>query len=167
MARSLLWMGRVLNMEGDPARATQRLEESLNLYRDAGDKNGAGWVLVYLGDAALACGDAAGAAQRFRESLKLFSESEDVSGFGAALAGLSSALDSQGLTELATRLAGAAAVIGDVEAPRWHPLMNETVIYERARAMAKARLADPAFAAAWTAGRQMTLKQAIEESLAV
>ena len=44
-ARSLLWLGRAVYLLGDAQRAMRLNAESLGIYREAGDRNGAGYDL--------------------------------------------------------------------------------------------------------------------------
>jgi predicted ATPase len=163
--RALLWLGRAEQLLGNYARAEAVLLDSLAAYRDAGDRNGAGWALTFLGDNALFTGDPALAGSHFREGLRLYADSEDPPGISVTLAGLSLALDRQGQIALAACLAGAAANIGSPRSLRWQLGGAENLIYDRAMETARARLTDERYAAEWARGRQLATPQAVALAL--
>ena len=66
--------------------------------------------------------------------------------------------------ERAARLWGTVEVLRETTRKRTAPGSRAT--YERALAAARAQLGEEAFAAAWAAGRALTLEQAIAEALA-
>jgi hypothetical protein len=64
----------------------------------------------------------------------------------------------------AARLWGAAEALRDVtDEGRWHVFQSD---YDRALPAARAQVADAEWAAAWAAGRTLTVKQALAEALA-
>jgi non-specific serine/threonine protein kinase len=167
IARSLLWLGRSIQLLGDDQRAMQLHNESLGLYREAGDRNGAGYDLVYLGEAYINLGTPRQAVSYFREALGLFAQSEDATGLAVSLAGLAAIMDTQGHVLIATRLAGAAAVFGERQAVQWQLGLSERVHYDRVLAAARSRFDVPDMAAAWAEGQHMSLKQVLEEASSV
>ena len=167
VARSLLWLGRSVQLLGNPQRAMTLYHEGLAIYREAGDRNGAGYVLVYLGEAIVTLGDPARAVAYFREALSLFAQSEDATGIAVSLSGLATVMDMQGRVVLATRLAGAAAAYGDRQALQWQLGLSERVNYDRVLKAARARFGIAELAAAWAEGQHMSLKQVLEEASAV
>lgn len=167
IARSLLWLGRAVQLLGGHQRATTLYHEGLIIYREAGDRNGAGYMLAYLGEASLTLGDQVQAASLFREAIRLFALNEDVTGLAVSLAGMAAIMDMQGRIVIATRLAGAAASYGDRQAVQWQLGLSERVNYDRVLQAAHARFGDAELAAAWAEGQHMSLKQVLEEALAV
>jgi len=79
------------------------------------------------------------------------------------LEGLAATAAAEGRAERAARLFGATenwrSLVGFPLPPTHH------TIYERDIATARAQLGDDAFAAAWAAGKALTLEQAIAEAL--
>jgi hypothetical protein len=82
----------------------------------------------------------------------------------ACLAGLAGVAGMQGQPEWAARLFGAAEVLGEVLQQR--PWGNHRIERERNVAIARAQLDEATFAAAWEAGRGLSLEQAIAEATA-
>jgi predicted ATPase len=168
IARSLIYLGMAEYLRENGLRAQGLLEESLGLYREAGDKNGIAWCLIYLGHVAIEEGDMAGAATQFREGLKLFREVEveEILGVVNALAGLSGVEQLRGRLESAAILLSAATGIGEHAAVKlFTPQAVERVLYERAVAASRAKLSDSTYAVAWTEGQRMTQDQAVEYAL--
>lgn len=61
----------------DPARASECLQRSLTLFRDAGDSWGEGMALVTIGRLLIVQGDVAGALERFTASLRIARSNQD------------------------------------------------------------------------------------------
>ncbi len=78
------------------------------------------------------------------------------------VAALSEAMRVRGQIQPAMRLAGAAAAFEDMERTQQ---ANALFHYNRTLAAARARLSDPALAAAWAEGQRMTLDQAVAYAL--
>ncbi|HJZ48754.1 MAG TPA: hypothetical protein VKE41_16365, partial [Roseiflexaceae bacterium] len=70
---------------------------------------------------------------------------------------------SEGQPAQVVRLFGAATRLRDATGSP--PLPDEHIAYDRLLAAAREQLGEDAFAAAWAAGRAMTLEQAIAEAL--
>jgi tetratricopeptide (TPR) repeat protein len=162
-ARSLLWLGRAVYLLGDAQRAMRLNAESLGIYREAGDRNGAGYDLVYLGEASLTLGDQVQATGFFHDAIRLFAQNEDGTGLAVSLAGLAALMGLQGHALVATRLAGAAAAFGERQAVQWQLGLGERVNYDRVLEAAQRRFDEADFAAAWAEGQRMSIKQVIEE----
>jgi hypothetical protein len=122
-------------------------------------------ALTLMGRAALLAGDSARATAGYVASIKLLQELQDQPGLVAGLEGLASVACAQGQATQAARLFGAAdalrASVGT------HITPAERADYERQLAAVRAQLDEPAFAAAWAAGRALSLEQAIAEALTV
>ncbi len=148
-------LGRLARLRGDRDEATTRLEEALEACRAADFPWGSAEVLLCLGDAALDQGDHALAARRLRESLALYREQGDIVGVGHAAAAL-------GRTDSAVRLF--AVVMALREATGVRAALPVDPVQDAAIAAIRARLGEPAFAAAWAAGRALPTAQAIAEA---
>jgi predicted ATPase/class 3 adenylate cyclase/DNA-binding CsgD family transcriptional regulator/uncharacterized protein HemY len=164
MAWTLGNLGRQARIQGDFALATSWLEESLRLSRDIGDRWCAARSLGNLGRVALARHDHQRAAALFEESLVL---SQSVSGRGRraayALHYLGVVARELGQPERAGRLMGAADALEDAGGRAVSPLDR----VERKRELASIRqtLGDQRFAAAWAAGRAMSLDEAVDYAM--
>ncbi|MEO7913266.1 MAG: hypothetical protein ABIV47_26760, partial [Roseiflexaceae bacterium] len=77
---------------------------------------------------------------------------------------LAGALGVQRHAVRATRLIGAAEGLGEMTGLR--PSPGERALWERIFVSIRAQLDEAAFAAAWAAGQQLTLEQAVAEALA-
>jgi len=86
----------------------------------------------------------------------------DKADIARCLAGLGGVIQ-QGLPERGARLFGAADVLFDASSLVVDPLNRAD--HDRNLAAARAQLGDDAFAAAWEAGRALTLEQALAEAL--
>ena len=86
-ALTLISLAMALLTAQPPAvpRASELLEQSLALFRDAKDRWGEGMALVTVGRVLLIQGDVAGALERFTESLSIARENQDAFGQTIAL----------------------------------------------------------------------------------
>jgi tetratricopeptide (TPR) repeat protein len=161
-AWTLNHLGNAAQLRGDYARAAQLHRDSLALF--SSDYH-AGIRSAYhcLGESALGLGQLEEAARWLRQGLALSRRLNAWDGMAWCLAGLGSvaALDEE--PEHAARLWGAAESLRQTIGCRPAPAARAT--YERAIASARAQLGEEAFAAAWAAGRAMTLEQAIAYAL--
>jgi hypothetical protein len=79
------------------------------------------------------------------------------------LEGLGKIAKAQGQGQTAAQLFGADEALGETG---WESsLLNERAAQEQEVTAARAELSDATFAAAWAAGRAMTLEQAVAEAL--
>ena len=144
-------------------RATQLVEESLELRRQLGNKWGIGVSLGILGWVAMREGNWERAMARLGESLEVRREIGDQSGSAWCLERLAEVALAQGQAEKAVRLFGAGAalrasirsVIDPVDQPE----------YESKIASLRAELGKERFAAVWDEGRALTLEQAVAYAL--
>jgi tetratricopeptide (TPR) repeat protein len=149
---ALIVLGRVAYAEGDYARATSLYEESVR-------RGGA--ALNELGKVALAQANYAQAATLFRRCLQQYSEYLHLTLF--SLEGLGAVAAEQGDAQRAARLWGAVqAQRALADLPRD---AIDTPDYERWVAAAQARFDPETFAAAWQAGRALSLEEAVAEAL--
>jgi predicted ATPase/DNA-binding CsgD family transcriptional regulator len=158
-------LGYVARLEGDLPRATALLEEALAISREIGFAFATAEALAYLGETVRDRGDDARAAALLAEGLTAFRELGDPVGVGLCLIGLASVAGAVGQLTGAARLFGAAEAVYDVVGHR--PTPGEDPRRERVAAALRARLDEPAVAAAWAEGRALSLDQAIGDALAL
>jgi len=169
--RSSLWFAWTLNhlghaaqLRGDYQRAAELHQESLECFRSLGDQNfGLPWAYQSLGETALGLGNLPEAARWLAQGLTISQTLSDQASVAWCLAGLGSvaALDEE--PERAVRLWGTAERLRQAIGCRPAPAARAT--YERAVALARAQLGEDAFAAAWEAGRAMSLEEALTYAL--
>jgi predicted ATPase/class 3 adenylate cyclase len=163
LAWALHHMGLVAQKQGDYLHAVSMDEESLVLFRDLNHIRGIADVLIELARIAHIQGDDARAKGLYREILALRSELGGRWHISVCLMGLAGAASAQGRFMRAARLFGAAEALDeDIDAL---PSAIWRARYDIAVAAARAELDEATFAAAWAAGRALTLDQAIAEAL--
>jgi predicted ATPase/transcriptional regulator with XRE-family HTH domain len=159
-------LGHAAQLRGAYDQAAELHHECLTLFRSVSDQySGLPWVYHSLGEAALGRRKSDEAARWLRQGL-VFSQALSAQATIAwCLAGLGSAAALDAQPERAARLWGAAERLQQAIGCRPAPAARTT--YERALATARAQLDEEAFAAAWAAGRALSLDQAIAEALAL
>jgi len=162
-ARSLNGMGDVARCQGNYVDAARLYTESLALHRELGSKSGIALALHNLAWAAQYQGDPQLAEESFLESLALSREIANKEGIALCIAGLASVAKTRGQFVPAVRLMGAAEVLR--ESIGMVLDSAERMEYARTIDSTRAMLGEHAFAAAWAAGRAMTLEQAIADAL--
>ena len=162
VARSLAALAAVTRLRGDSARAKTLAEEALDLAREAGHAWTVALALGVLANVAADRHDHARAVPLYEESLGLSLELGNYWGVAGTVAGLAGVVAAQGQHDRAARLLGAARELGDTIGVARLAQHEE---YDRVLADARAHLDDRAFAAAWEAGRAMTLEEVIEYAL--
>lgn len=163
MAQALNFLGDLARSQGRDADAAGHYQESLALLRQEGLTGTVPSLLHNLGYLAVRGGRPRHALHLFRESLTHFRDQGDQRGVAECLAGLGGALAALKQPERAARLFGAAEALS-AGATLWPANQAD---YARHVAAARAPLADATFAAAWAAGRALSLEQAIGGALAV
>ena len=103
------------------------------------------------------------AAEWFRASLVQFHSHDDRQGIAACLAGLAATRYTAGRTMQAVQLLGAAEALLETAVHALEPIHRAE--YDRTVAAVRAQLDEAAFAAAWAAGRALSLEQAIAYAL--
>jgi predicted ATPase/class 3 adenylate cyclase len=163
MAWSRYSLGRLAWTQGDNALAYAQYAESAKLFRDAEFKPGLAGALCGLGRVASRQGEFEVARLYLAESMTIRRElghpreiAESLEGFAALAAVLNQA-------ERAVRLLGTASVLRQMVEQPLHP--PERVDCDRIAVAAQAQLKEMDFAAAWAAGRTMTLDQAVVYAL--
>jgi len=172
IADSLWILGTVAREKGDTTAARALFDESLALYRPLDSKSSSASCTFSLGLAARMEGQLGQAEALFAEALEQFHAlgiKRNVAGSlaGLALVAADRASGTQAVpsAQRAARLAGAtAAHLGALGAPLDRQFRKP---YEGAIATARAILGDAAFMAAWEAGKEMSLDEAIAYALTV
>ena len=162
-AFALSGLGRVAWAQGDFELASKMLEEALTIIREAGNKIGISFVLYCVGRVIQSQRDYASARAHYLESLAMVRDLVYRVGIAFNLEALATLSVAQSHMERATRLFGTAEIL--YPPLRFEISAAERAEHERALAIARARLGEAAFAAAWDEGRAMTMEQAIAYAL--
>jgi predicted ATPase/class 3 adenylate cyclase len=163
IARALNSLGQTAYVQADYDQAEALFEECLALMRQAGSVSHSAVTLLYLGHVARERGEPARALALSQEGLALSQGLGDKLRMVRGLEGLATAAAALGQAERAVRLLGAAASVRDVLGSARHPMDRSAV--ERAEGALRAALGDAAYAAAWNAGRALSLEEAVYEAL--
>jgi hypothetical protein len=157
-------LGYVALVDGNNAAAYEWTEQSLSLFRELGHRLGLVWVLENMGLASLAQGDS-DAAQRFlREGLSLcrvIGERRSAMNYLIVFSG--TVVVQPGQEAKAAQIAGAAEALQ--VATESVIDLAERRVYENTIAAAKTALGEEAFNAAFEAGKQMSLDEAVQLTL--
>jgi non-specific serine/threonine protein kinase len=145
----------------DWPRAEAVLQEALERWRRLGSPWGIGIVLGKLADVAQARGDDARAAALYRESLDSWWSQGEL-GAVEILTGLARLAAKEGRPEGAVRLFGAAEAVQKRMGLTLAPALRAK--NERALSAARGTLGQEGFDAAWTAGEDLPLGQAVTEA---
>jgi predicted ATPase/DNA-binding CsgD family transcriptional regulator len=162
LATSLNCLANSARLRGDYRRAAALFEEALALFHSLGDKRGRATVVHNLGYVVLRQGDSHRSRALFLEGMTLTKELGDRRVINC-LAGLAGA-SAQVRPEWATTLLGAATALMSAIGVRLEPVNRPD--FDHNIALAKDRLGERAFSAAWAQGAAMTLEQAIAYALA-
>jgi predicted ATPase/class 3 adenylate cyclase len=155
-------LGNIAAYQGDLERAAASFKEAVSLARQEGDQQGVALGLSNLGAVARMGGEVAQAEALLREALTLLWKLGDLRACAGGLEELASTAGVAGQGERAARLLGSAAALREtLDAPPPAPWQAEV---EQAVAAARTALGEEAWAAAFAAGRAMTLEQAIAEA---
>jgi len=163
IAETVSGLGRVARKEGKYVRATALHEEALTLQRGRGNVWGVAWATTALGEVAADEGSTERAVARFGESTQLHRDLDDLSGIYYCLFGIGKLVVGAGYGERGARLLGAAEALREA---RGLALQHDhRASHDRAVTTARTRLGRDAFVAAWAAGRDLLLDQAVDEAL--
>jgi non-specific serine/threonine protein kinase len=152
LAMATVSLGQVTMAMGDLVEAQELIEQGLVIHQAGSGPAGVAFGHLYVGQVSLARGNHALAAASFREALLRFMDAGEPRIAVRAVEGLAGvAATSQPVQ--AARLLGAAELMreGD-DCPRD---LLEVPAYEQAVAVARRALGEPAFTAAWEAGRHL------------
>jgi predicted ATPase len=162
LALQLYTQGHVLLSAGELERAQAAAVEGLELGRALGDDGGAVLCLGTLSVVACRQGDAAGGRRYAEEVLELSQRLEDPSSMAVSLLLLAGVAALEGRSARAGRLLGYAnSMVGYSET------MSGSAQEDLNPVLAPAResLGEEAWAAAWEAGRALSLEEAVAEAL--
>ena len=165
IAHTLRLLAEVAQRQGDSAEARALREESMTLYRQAGNLGGIAETLGSLAGIAQTLGDFAEARALYEESLTLFQQVGEQLSALDTLGELGVVAHRQDQMGRSVRLLGAASSLResmDSVIFRVGPKEMDAMLASAAEA-----LGEEAFAAAWDAGRAMTMEQAVKYALAV
>jgi len=164
IGHTLNHLGHAAQLRGAYDRAAQLHHECLELFQaSSGQRTGLPRVYHSLGETALGLGRLAEAARWLAQGVALSQTMGDQASMSWCLAGLGSVAALDEKPARAARLWGAAERLRQVLGCRPAPAARAT--YERAMAVARTQLDEATFAAAWAAGRAMSLEQAIAYAL--
>jgi predicted ATPase/class 3 adenylate cyclase len=164
VAMALNNLGNIARRQGDVETARALLEESRSRWRDLGDRWGETEPLVNLAHVARLQGDALEATALARESLARRWELGYMLGIPECLTELAGLAADVGQPEVAAHLLGAAEALRESRRMPIRPA--ERAEYDHIVVDVRERLDEPAFGAAWAAGRAQPLEQAVQEALA-
>ncbi len=162
---SLNNLGQLALLRQDYAQGRAYLEEALALQREIGVKNSIAHTSLNLGNVLRALGDYATARASYRDSLVTYRELGDRRMIAYLLEDIGGLLALAGETERPLRLAGAASVVRETLNTPLSPADQRRL--DEALASARQALGEAGAAAAWDAGRALSLDDAMTEALAV
>ncbi len=163
VAWSLYALAFVRLAQGDLAQAGPALEDALVHLRRQGTTFGVFRTLFALGHMRFEEGDVAGAEALYREGLALIREMPLRTVVTIGLDGLAMVAAATRQPLRAARLWGATEALRDVTSEARWPVFQRA--YDRTLAAARAEISDAEWAAAWAAGRALTVEQAVAEAL--
>jgi hypothetical protein len=152
-------LGEVARSERDYATARALFADSLAITREVEYKRDTACSLFLLGTVELALGEAASACALFKGSLAIQRELDDRQGIVCSLEGFAMLAVLEEQHARAAWLFGAVAAQSEHDGRRWSP--QERSDYKGQVAATSAALGEQAFAAAWAAGRAMSLEEAV------
>jgi len=156
-------MGLVAWKHGDYARATELFEESLELWREFGGMHNIGWSFTSLAVVALEQELYERSSALAAQGLELLRQVRAEDGVAECLEILAAVEAARGRPGPAARLFGAVAALREALGVPAQPIFRPS--YEQWSASARGGLGEKKFAAAWAAGREMTLEQAVAYAL--
>jgi predicted ATPase/transcriptional regulator with XRE-family HTH domain len=163
IAVPIINLGEAAYRRGDLARATDYLEETLVFARRSGDRRITAYALFTLAGVARRQGALARAAALAHEALTLMREIGGPYYLAYCLETLAEIAGATGQGVRAARLLGAAATLREHSGAPSATIEREET--EAAVAAARAALGEKAWAAAFAAGRTLSLEAAIAEAL--
>jgi len=162
-AGCLVSLGQVARRRDDDAAAEQLVEEAIRLYRQIGYTWGAAWATTILAAIERERGNLVRAADLFRDCVGMALGHRDNKGVAAALDGLAVVATAAGQPVTAARLFGVAAGLAESVGA----LLEPSATKHRAVANVRETLGADRFAAETTAGRAVSLSEALAESESV
>jgi tetratricopeptide (TPR) repeat protein len=163
-ALQLLNLAETLMEQEDMAGTLGPLDESIAVFRELGDPHGLAYALANRGLLASSTGAMDEAVSLLAESLALRQDIGDKAGVPMCLVGLAGVAAMEGDATRAARLFSAAEALGKLLGAALPVVYRRE--YERHLGAVRAALGEEALAAAWAAGRALSLEQAIAAALA-
>jgi len=159
----LMELGQVYVTLGNFDRAQAVLQEGLKCSQEMSDVRLIGWALGSLGEAAYYQGNMSSASDLIIEALRQSRDANDKEGIVIRLTQLAAVFCATGHMECAAHLLGTVSVLSNMgnQLPR-------TINVERYTKLAnlvREKLTPASFAAAWNAGKTMSLEQTVEYAL--
>jgi tetratricopeptide (TPR) repeat protein len=164
-AGALLGVAVANYRQGDAPHAVALLEESLSLFNEVGDRRSAALAALNLADALRESGDPTQAGVHYRDALTEFGAVEDRANVAEGLLGLARLLVRARRFEDAARLLGAASTLAHGADPDSPQESFQPAILEAEATVIRSELGNDAFAAAWDAGRALSLEAAVQVAL--
>jgi predicted ATPase/DNA-binding CsgD family transcriptional regulator len=163
IAQALNIIGELARISGDDKRAKRAYEECLAVCQKTGEALRICYNYINLAYIAQHEGDHERALDLVRLALQLSRDRKDTRDIASFLVTFAGSISSLGQLQRAARLLGASEAalerMGSLHQPTDKPE------HDRIVAAVRAQLDDATFAAAWAAGRAMTLDEAIAEAL--
>jgi non-specific serine/threonine protein kinase len=150
---AIMNLGQIAFLSGDLPAAQELLEDALARHQESSGPIGIAHGHRFLGELLRARGKHAHAVEHFHAAFSIFHDIGYLSGVRGALEGLAGAMAIDQPAE-AARLLGAAAAIGDEDDSL--PDQYDAQVFARVSETTRARLGEPAFAAAWEEGKMLT-----------
>jgi predicted ATPase/DNA-binding XRE family transcriptional regulator len=164
ISTALNGLGLIALIMGNYGEAAAHFAATLELRRASGDQRGYIAVLGNLGLVALLQDDGARGWLYYQDALAQARALDYPEGICWGLEGLACVAAQAGKVERACRLLGAAEALH--ESTGFVVDSDQRVVLDPAIKRARVQLGEESFAAAWVAGRAMTLEQVITEALA-
>ncbi len=162
VALALHNLGRAAFRQGDYGEATRLLRQALEIWEGYQDKQHIAMTLANLGWVAYRQADYAAARALLTEGLGLRREIGDTLGLANQLERFAGLAGAQGRAAQAARLFGAAEALRESLGAPLPP--SDRGDYDREVTAAREAAAPDDFAAAWAAGRALTMERALEEA---
>ena len=163
LAHVLTEMGQSASYNGDYQRGRDLLEEAKEVNRKMGDQGNVVQALRYLRWTARLQGDSSSACSLYSECLELSLQAQDHNNIPATLIHIGNLIFMRGSSEQFVLMLGAAeqalSKIRNILLPSF------AIETEKFIETAKARLGDKAYTAAYRAGQQMSLNEAVTYAL--
>jgi tetratricopeptide (TPR) repeat protein len=163
LGMALYNLGSVMYLRADYARAEAYFGENVELRRAIGDQSGIAFGLHGLGWVALQRGELQRAHELFAESLRMDWQIGNQLIIAHRLEGLGFVATARQQGERGARLYGAADALR--QAAGSTVTASERAPFERNLALLRGLLGDSGFAAAWAAGRGLSVSQAVAYAL--
>lgn len=164
IASCLFNLGDIAVRRRDFAAARGRYDESLARFREVGDRLGIGYVLHGLGRMAHLQGNDRQSAILYGEALTIRQELGDKRGIIECIEGLAAAARADSTALAVSLFAAADDMRRTFDAPL-QPTNRATV--KKDLATSRARMSTGAFDAAWAAGMQLSIEEAVVEALRI